>query len=98
MESNQKISIAILQKSSAYKVLGASGTAGDVLKAHQVNSDALLLVRTGCISYQTSAKEIILETGEVHNIPSKEIHEVHCKTDAHFFLVVPTNSKMKFEK
>ena len=98
MKTNKKISIAILNESPAYKVLGAYGTAGDSLKAHKVNADAILLVRDGSISYKTSVNEINLTAGGTHHIPSEEIHEVHCETDAKFFLVVPKAAKMIFTK
>ena len=93
-----KVKIKILTTSPDFKVLDVSGNPGDVLKKHQVNINGLLLVREGNIIYSEDTRQLLLAAGDSVNIPANIVHEVTCKNTAKFFVVLPKQSKMKFEK
>jgi len=92
-----KVDIKIIA-SADFKVLDVSGNSGDVLKKHQVNINGLLLVREGNIIYSEDTRLMLLAAGDSVNIPANVIHEITCKNEAKFFVVLPKQSKMKFEK
>lgn len=93
-----KINIKIGLSSEDVKVLNATGNAGDVLKKHKVNYNAVLLVREGKITYTESGRYLELAAGDCMTIPAEVYHEVICSTDAKFFVVLPNQAKMKFAK
>jgi len=95
---DNKVKIKVLPTSDAFKLLDVSGNSGDVLNKHQVNIDALLLVKAGNIIYADDTGQQRLKAGEFMNIPPNVIHKVTCTDTANFFVVLPSFSKMKFEK
>lgn len=95
---NTKVNITVLSASPDFKVLSVSGKSGDALRKHQVNHNALLLVRKGNIIYAEATRQQRLTAGACFNIPADTIHEVTCVDESNFFVVLPNESKMKFEK
>jgi len=95
---NNKVNISVLSASPDFKVLSVSGKTGDALKKHQVNFNALLLVRSGSIIYAEDTRQQRLIAGECFNIPADTVHEVTCTEASDFFVVLPVQSKMQFEK
>lgn len=93
-----KVNITILSSSPDFKVLSVSGKSGDVLTKHQVNFNALLLVQKGNIVYTEETRQQRLTAGACFNIPADTVHKVTCTEDSNFFVVLPNQSKMKFEK
>lgn len=93
-----KVKITVAPNLSEFKVLNISGKKGDVLTKHQVNQNALLLVRNGKIIYSEQEMQQQLSAGECKDIPAKVIHEVACLEDSDFFVVLSNSTKMKFEK
>jgi len=95
---NNKVNISVLSASPDFKVLSISGKSGDALKKHQVNYNALLLVRSGNIIYSEDTRQQRLTAGECFNIPADTVHEVTCIEESNFFVVLPNQTKMRFEK
>lgn len=94
-----KINIKIGLSSEEVKVLDATGNAGDVLKKHKVNHNAVLLVREGKIIYtEEGSRGLELAAGDCTTIPAEVYHEVDCSTDAKFFVVLPNQAKIRFAK
>jgi len=91
-----KINIKIGLSSEDVKVLDAAGNAGDVLRKHKVNYNAVLLVREGKIVYTEAGRDLELAAGDCTTIPAEVYHEVNCSTDAKFFVVLPNQAKIKF--
>jgi len=93
-----KINIKIGLSSEDVKVLDATGNAGDALKKHKVNHNAVLLVREGKIIYTEAGRDLELMAGDCTTIPAEVYHEVNCSTDAKFFVVLPNQAKIKFAR
>lgn len=93
-----KVNIKVLTTSPDFKVLDVSGRSGDVLKKHQVNINGLLLVREGNIIYSEDTRLLLLAAGDSVDIPANVVHEITCKNEAKFFVVLPKKSQMRFEK
>ena len=94
-----KINIKIGLSSKDAKVLDATGNAGDVLKKHKVNYNAVLFVREGKITYtEEDRRSLELAAGDCTIIPAEVYHEVECSTDAKFFVVLPNQAKIRFTK
>ncbi|MGK0364824.1 MAG: quercetin dioxygenase-like cupin family protein [Saprospiraceae bacterium] len=93
-----KIKISVGLSSDDVKVLNATGNAGDVLKKHKVNYNAVLLVREGKILFTEEGRELELGAGDCTTITAEVYHEVNCLADAKFFLVLPNQAKMKFSE
>jgi len=95
---NNKVKIDLIKNESDFKVLNISGEPGNVLRSHKVNINALLLMRSGNIIYKEENELYPLSSGEIHVIPANVLHEVSCTTKAKFFIVMPDQAKIKFEK
>lgn len=94
-----KVNIKVVPSGGTFKVLCISGNNGDSLTKHQVNQDALLLVKLGSLTYQEEESNILLSEGQCHPIPAGVLHAVTCRSeDTEFFVVLPNQAKMKFEK
>ncbi len=92
------VNIQLLLSSPDFKVLSISGEAGDTLESHQVNENALLLVREGVVTYQQAEQSILLSEGEAHAIPADHYHSVRCQEASNIFVVIPKRATMKFER
>lgn len=93
-----KLIIKKLTTSSIFKVLNITGKAGNSLKKHKVDTNTLLLVNEGTIAYQYANQEQQLSAGECFDIPIDIFHEVTCTKDASFFVIMPNQATLKFEK
>ncbi len=94
-----KVNIKVVPSGDTFKVLSISGNNGDALTKHQVNQDALLLVKSGSLTYQEEEQNVLLTEGQCHPIPASVLHAVTCQSAAtEFFVVLPNQAKMKFKK
>ena len=94
-----KVNIKVVPSGETFKVLHISGNSGDALTKHQVNQNALLLVKSGNLTYQEENSNVLLTEGQCHPIPAGVLHAVTCRSaETNFFVVLPNQAKMKFEK
>ena len=93
----QTVNIKAL-KSSTFKVISISGEAGDRLKKHRVNTNALLVLNRGSIIYREEDRQQQVSTGEILDIPAEVFHEVVCTEDTEFLVIMPQDTKMKFAR
>ncbi|MFK7979588.1 MAG: hypothetical protein AB8G86_06380 [Saprospiraceae bacterium] len=93
-----KVNIKVVPSGATFKVLSISGNSGDALTKHQVNQAALLLVKSGNLTYQADNLEVLLSEGQCHPIPANVLHAVTCRAEnTQFFVVLTNQAKMRFE-
>ncbi len=96
---NQKVSISKVISTDTHKVILLSGQTGDTLHQHKVDTESLLLVKSGCITYkEENQKEKVLYEGAGQRIPAEVFHEVYCNDTAEAFVVIPLAAKIKFKR
>jgi len=95
---NNKIKIEVLISSPTLKVLKLNGNVGDTLDKHQVNQEAVLIVNQGSLVYSEETRQQQLVKGNCMLIPADTLHAVECTELTNFFIVLPSQTKMKFEK
>ena len=94
----KKVKIELQHSSDDFKVLNLKGQAGEVLKKHKVDHNALLLVGTGTIIYQEDGQAAkTLSEGNCQSIPANVFHEVICQDTAQCFVVLSNRAKLRFQ-